>query len=172
MCCIHKYWDGSVVTEGIWFCITGIHVSTFTGGKKLVESLGACPCSRAGLSALHVSIQMTMSTGGKPILHTHTSFPEIWGCLYKNTCQTSTNFKGPWISNFRGTFHIFVKNFIMPMKKSETDVFQRPWRRQFTEWDSEEKFWSQVFGKTQEEQDVRSYSITQYSIDQIVNSIF
>ena len=33
-------------------------------------------------------------------------------------------------------------------EKSKTDVFQQPWRRQFTEWDSEEKFWSQVFGGT------------------------
>ena len=74
----------NIETEGIWFCITGIHVSTFTGGKKLVESMGACPI-------VHVrepDYQLCMFPSrwrcplGESQFCTHASFPEIWGCLY------------------------------------------------------------------------------------------
>ena len=175
MCCIHKHWDGIVVTKGIWFCITGIHVSTFTGGKKLVESMGACPI-------VHVrepDYQLCMFPSrwrcplGESQFCTHASFPEIWGCLYKNTClPLNSKLSRPLEIKLSRPISYFSEKLYHTYEKSKTDVFQRPWRRQFTEWDSEEKFWSQVFGKTQEEQDVRSYSITQYSIDQVVNPIF
>ena len=153
MCCIHKYWDGSVVTEGIWFCKTRIHVSTFTGGKKLVESKGACPI-------VHVrepDYQLCMFPSrwrcplGESQFCTHASFPEIWGCLYKNTClPLNSKLSRPLEIKLSRPISYFSEKLYHTYEKSKTDVFQWPWRRQFTEWDSEEKFWSQVFGETQE----------------------
>ena len=127
MCCIHKYWDGSVVTEGIWFCITGIHVSTFTGGKKLVESLGACPCSRAGLSALHVSIQMTMSTGGKPILHTHTpAFQRFKGVFTRTHVKLQQILKAPGYLTFEAHFIFLWKTLSCLWKNRKLMFFSGP----------------------------------------------
>ena len=49
---------------------TRLHIYRREETRWVYGCMSNCPCSRAGLSALHVSIQMTMSTGGKPILHT------------------------------------------------------------------------------------------------------
>ena len=114
------------------------------------------------------------------------SFPGIWGCLYKNTCLPSTNCKGPWISNFRDIFYMLVKNFIIPMKNQKVMFFRGPdagsllsgtvkrssEARCLARLNKRQNIWSHFSRHDYLQQDVRSYSITQYSIDQIVNSIF
>ena len=92
---------------------------------------------------------------------------------------------GPWKSNYRGLFHILVKNFIIPMKNRKLMFFSGPdagsllsgtvkrssEARCFARL-KRQNIWSHFSRHNYHKQDVRSYSITQYSIDQIVNSIF